>query len=64
MQAKESISDEDINDMIQEYKCLYVSEEKETINNDEDCQIVYKGKWIYFKIFWNFSSDFIAMLQQ
>jgi len=44
MQAKESISDEDINDMIQEYKCLYVSEEKETINNDEDCQIVYKGK--------------------
>lgn len=44
MQAKESISDEDINDMIQEYKCLYVSEEKETINDDEDCQIVYKGK--------------------
>ena len=39
MKAKENISDEDINDMIEEYKTLYVSKEA----SSTDCQIVYKG---------------------
>ena len=39
MKAKENISDEDINDMIQEYKSLYVSKD----DSSTDCQIVYKG---------------------
>ena len=66
MKAKENISDEDINDMIEEYKTLYVSKEA----SSTDCQIVYKGdKKIYvkknLKIQFSFLLlDFIAMLQQ
>ena len=43
MKTKENVSDEDINEMLEEYKKLYV---KKTDVDGMDTSIVYKGKLI------------------
>ena len=71
MKTKENVSDEDINEMLEEYKKLYG---KKCDGDGMDPGIVYKGKLIFtfilnliniFYLTWTFLSfsDFIDMLQ-